>query len=147
MTNLEMTSIDDNSPSLNRCAAASSMSSTWSHLGMEVPSIHPGRRFRFAVVRGFVCGGGCCRSSILPVEPMDRALRYLGATAGGGPLPTAGPAERPARQRLGDRPCALLKALLNASSESYPTRRAIDATVTAVVASRSWATRMRHSFT
>jgi hypothetical protein len=56
-------------------------------------------------------------------------------------------AEGPARHRLGDRPYARLNARLNASSESYPTRLATEAIVTSVVASKSWAMRIRHSLT
>ena len=51
----------------------------------------------------------------------------------------------PLRQWLGDSPRARLNARLKASSESYPTRRAIAATPRSVVASNPSARCMRHS--
>ncbi len=49
------------------------------------------------------------------------------------------------RQTLGAQPWKRLKARLNASSDSYPTRRATAATVVSVVASISWAMCIRQS--
>jgi hypothetical protein len=53
--------------------------------------------------------------------------------------------ESESRQTVGAKPCARLKARLNASSDSYPTRRAIATIVASVVASKSSAMCIRQS--